>query len=291
MSTVDPRILRAQNEERARRSGLPVMIAVIVGLLHLGLWTLAGYGFGTLYDVARLMSMNQVGDGWESRHDGVPVLFLIGLFGGSFGGFAFTASLSRLRLGPAAFLAPLVTGCFGIALGLALFASQWTPPQAVGEKLGFVEGDAPEPWGFDAWVNYTLPTWLPALVAGLGVLLLIVTVLAASARRRKEKRMAEVIETGRRALGTVSEVRATGTEINDMPYLEFSVAFRDHLGGERWVTKKSVFPPGSVPRPGDPAVVWFVPETVGDQKTIVVGLGPEASEMARGERGVDGNAP
>ncbi|GAA2221671.1 hypothetical protein N1031_02690 [Herbiconiux moechotypicola] len=282
MSTIDPRILRAQKEERSRRSGTAAVIAVLVGAVHAGLWGLAGYGFGGLYDTLRLMSMNQVGDGWDSPYQDVPALFLVGVIAGSILGFVFTGALGRLRLGAAALLGPFVTAFAGIAAGLWLFTPSWTPPQAVGEKLGFLDGDASEPWGFDAWANYTLPTWLPAVFAALAVVLLFVCVLTASARRRKERRMAELVETGRRVPGTVSEVRVTGVEINGLPYLEFTVAFRDHLGAERWVTKKNTFAPGDVPRAGDPAVVWFAPESVGDQKSIVVGLGPEARNAAGG---------
>ncbi|MDO9395993.1 MAG: hypothetical protein Q7T71_05575 [Herbiconiux sp.] len=278
MSTIDPRVARAQKAERGRRSGRSAAAAVVVGLLHLGLWTVAGYGFGELYDVPRLMSINQVGEGWDSRFDGIPVLFIVGIFAGSVLGFVFMGLAGRLLGLAGSVLAPLVTGSFGIALGLLLFQPQWTAPQSYGELSGFLPGDPATPWDTGAWIAYHLPVWLPLLFAALGALLLAVLLLAVSAARRKAKRMAEVIDTGRRVKGAVSEVRPTGTEINGMPYLEFTVAFRDHLGTERWVTKKFAFPPGQLPRAGDPALVWFVPAEVDDQKSIVVGLGPEAAE-------------
>lgn len=277
MSTIDPRIARAQREERSRRNGAASAVAVIAGLIHLGLWALVGFGFGFLYDSMRLMSINQVGEGWSSPYDDVPWLFIVGIVGGSIVGFLFTARLARLALGAAALIGPFVTAFFGVALGLALFHPLWTPPQSFGQKLGFLDGEPAEPWGFDAWLNYSLPDWLPIVFAALGAVLLVVALLTASARRRKEKRMAALIETGRRVRGSVSEVRPTGLEINGSPHLEFTVAFRDHLGTERWVTKKGTFPQGSEPRAGDPALVWFDPERVDDQKNIVVGVGPEAA--------------
>lgn len=69
MSTVDPRALRAEREARAHRSGRNTVTAAVVGIIHLALWALAGYGFVEVGDTFRLMSLNQVGEGWDSQLD------------------------------------------------------------------------------------------------------------------------------------------------------------------------------------------------------------------------------
>jgi hypothetical protein len=282
MSTVDPRITRAEKAEQALRSGRSLAAAVVLGFAHLALWALAGYGFGQTYDSARLSSINQVGPAWQSRFDGeLPWLFIVGITLGAILGFLFTGTLRRFTGGAAALLGPLVTGSFGIALGIALFYPDWTAPQRVGQLLGFLDADPPVEWGVGAWISYWLPVWLPALFAAIGSILLVVTLLVGRAAQRKTKRMLAVVETGTRVEGRVSEVRATGVEISGLPYLQFSVAFRDHAGVDRWVTKKSTFPTASIPREGDPALVWFDPQHVADQSRIVVGLGPDATHTAR----------
>jgi hypothetical protein len=281
MSTVDPRILRAEKEERSRRSGGRIGIVVILGIVHLGLWALAGYGFGMTFDTMRLMAVNQVGDGWDSRFDGVvPIPFIVGVTLGAILGFALTGASGRLLGLAGATLLPLSTGAAGIAIGLALFYPEWTPPESYGQLLGFMPGDAPEPWDTAAWVQYWMPVWLPIVFGVVAAILLIAVVLAASGARRKAKRMTERVTTGRRVAGVVTEVLPTGMEINGMPRLQFTVTFRDLAGVDRWVTKKGNFSPAALPRAGDAAVVWFDPLNPGSEKDIVVGLGPEAAAAA-----------
>ncbi|SDZ04751.1 DUF3592 domain-containing protein [Herbiconiux ginsengi] len=281
MSTIDPRIARAEKANRPARSAGRVAITAVLGIVHVGLWALAGYGFGETFDTMRLMAINQVGDGWDSRFDGtLPLLFIVGVTLGAILGFALTGVSGRVLGLAGATLLPLFTGATGIAIGLALFYPEWTPAESYGQLLGFMAGDAPTPWDTSAWVQYWLPVWLPIVFGVIALVLLVVVVLAASGARRKAKRMAERVTTGRRVAGVVTEVLPTGVEISGMPRLQFTVTFRDLAGVDRWVTKKGNFSPAALPRAGDAAVVWFDPLNPGSEKDIVVGLGPEAAAAA-----------
>ena len=281
MSTVDPRILRAEKQERSRRSGRRVGVVIILGIVHAGLWALAGYGFGQIFDTMRLMAINQVGDGWDSRFDGtMPILFIAGVVLGALLGFAVTGAAGRLLGMAGATLLPVFTGAAGIAIGLALFYPEWTPPESYGQLLGFTDGDASTPWDTSAWIQYWMPVWLPVVFGIAAVILLVAVVLTASGARRKAKRVAERVTTGRKVAGVVTEVLPTGMEINGLPRLQFTVTFRDLAGIDRWVTKKGNFSPAALPRAGDAAVVWFDPLNPGSEKDIAVGLGPEAATAA-----------
>ncbi|MGD8169318.1 DUF3592 domain-containing protein [Herbiconiux sp. P16] len=281
MSTVDPRIARAEKEDRSRRSGRSAGIVTILGIVHVGLWALAAYGFGMTFDTMRLMAVNQVGDGWDSRFDGVlPIPFIVGVTVGAILGFVLTGAAGRLLGLAAATLLPLFTGALGITIGLAIFYDEWTPPESYGQRLGFNPGDAPEPWDAAAWGQYWIPVWLPVVFGVIAAVLLIAVVLTASGARRRAKRMAERVTSGRKVAGVVTEVLPTGVEINGLPRLQFTVTFRDQAGVDRWVTKKGTFSPAALPRAGDAAVVWFDPLNPGLEKDIVVGLGPEAAAAA-----------
>ncbi|WP_223692363.1 DUF3592 domain-containing protein [Leifsonia poae] len=282
MSTIDPRVARADREARAAKGPRSALAGVLVLIVHIALWVAAGYGLGGLLDTFRLMGVNQVGTGWDSAYsDTFSMLWPIAaVFAGSIFGFVVTSRLRRFGLVAAA-LAPFTTGTLGVAIGLALFIPAWTPAQAYGEKVPFLAGDPSEPWGFGSWVAYWMPVWLPALFAVAFLLLLLAALRAGVRAQAREKQMVDLAANGRRVHGTVTESVATGVEIQGMPRIRFTVRFTDTNGVDRWVTKKGTFPPASLPREGDPAVVWFDPLNPGDEKGIVVGLGPDAADTAR----------
>lgn len=278
MSTVDPRIARAQRAERLR-GPRGVVLAIVVGIAHFALWGLAGFGAGQLLDTFRLMTINQVGEGWNSPYRGMPFVFLIGVLGGSVLGFVFTSTLSRHTSLTAAVIAPFLTAAAGLATGLALFSSLWTPPELVGYRRGLL-GAEHEPWDAWAWIHYTLPMWLPMLFAVIAFVLAVSFAVALARSQRKAKVAAELVETGRKTRGSVTEVRSTGVEVHGLPFVHFTVSFQDAAGTTRWVTKKGSFPPEDLPREGDAAAVWFDPLRPDDEHRIMVGLGPDAASVA-----------
>lgn len=281
MSTSDPRVERAERQARAASRPGTVIALVLTAAAHTILWIVAGYGIGILLDTFRLMTVNQVGH-WTSGFDGTPSQLLgIGAIAvGSVLGVYFTGRLGRVGLG-AAMIIPFCTGFLGIALGLVLFIPSWSAPDLIGEKIAFIDGGAPEPWQTDAWVAYYLPFWLPAVVGILFLLSAFAVLCAGRSTRRRRGRMLDIETRGTRVPGVVTEAIATGTEIQGMPRIQFTTRFVDAAGAQRWVTKKSTFPRASAPRAGDPAVVWFDPLAPHDETKIMVGLGPDAAQLAQ----------
>lgn len=94
--------------------------------------------------------------------------------------------------------------------------------------------------------------------------------------RARARRVNEIVSDGIKVPGVVTEVLPTGTEINGMPYLRFTVKFADHNRVERWVEKKGTFPHTALPRAGDPVQVWYDPQDPANTQRIIIGLGPEA---------------
>jgi len=279
VSTVDPRVVREQKQRDAQASPTRWFERIAFLAVHAALWGLAGFGFGFVLDSARLSTINQVGSGWSSPYDdGLMLLGAAGVMLGSFFSFAVTRRLASSGLLVAS-LTPLVSGLLGAAIGAALFIPLWTPPEAVGHQLPFMDGPI-EPWGAGEWIAYLSPYWVPGLLAVLAVGMAIAVAILSRRSRRKRDRMNRLMATGTKASGTVTEVVATGTEVQGMPRLQFTVKFADASGVSRWVTKKANFPPASVPRAGDDAVVWFDPLNPGDETDIVVGLGPDAATEA-----------
>ncbi|MDN4639618.1 hypothetical protein QCD70_05110 [Agreia sp. PsM10] len=180
MSTSDPRVDRAERQARAAARPGNTLLLVLLGAVHAAVWVAAGFGVGILLDTVRLMTVNQVG-GWSSGFDGATSQLLgVGAIGlGSVLGVFLTGRLGRLGLG-AAMIIPFCTAFLGIALGLVLFIPSWTEPDAVGEKVAFIDGGDREPWQSDAWIAYYLPFWLPAV---FGVLLLLAIAAALAATR------------------------------------------------------------------------------------------------------------
>ncbi|SKA84711.1 hypothetical protein SAMN06295879_0644 [Agreia bicolorata] len=281
MSTSDPRVERAERQAAAAKRPGTTIVIVLLGAAHLAVWMVAGFGIGTILDTFRLMTVNQVGN-WNSGFDAVDSQFLAvgAICIGSFLGVFFTGRLGRAGLGGAALIVPFCTGLLGIAIGLLLFIPNWSPPDAIGEKVAFIDGGDTEPWQSDAWVAYYLPYWLPAAFGVLLLLAVVATLAAIRATHRSLVRMKDIESRGTRVPGVVTEAIATGTEIQGMPRIQFTARFRDTAGTNRWVTKKATFPRAATPRAGDPAVVWFDPLAPHDETKIMVGLGPEAAQHA-----------
>lgn len=276
MSTIDPQLARAARAMRSRQNGAGSALAIIVSVLHLGLWGLAGYGFVQIADTFRLMSLNQVGSGWNSELDiGLPIAFMTGVFLGSSCGFLLTGRVAKITGLAAGMIAPAVTGSLGICLGLLLSIQRWTAPQLVGYKLGFSEGEPTSPWDFWEWTAYRLPAVLPGVFGGIALLSLLLLIRAIVVYRTRNQTLQDVVDTGLHVPGIVTEVLPTGSELSGRPYLRFTVQFTDQFGVDRWVEKKGTFLATNVPRLGDHTVIWFDPADPSDVKRIVVGFGPD----------------
>jgi hypothetical protein len=273
MSTIDPRVARAQKAEQSRSSGRSYLIAVIVAVVHTALWGLAGFGGGMILDTFRLMSINQVG-AWDGAYsDTLPWLFFVGVFVGAATGFALTGRVTVVLGGRAGMSAPFFTAFLGLAIGLGTFFPAWTAPQSVGFQNGFIEGDERTAWGVGAWIMYSLPWLLPTVFGVIALLALIGVIRGAVTGRRRVDGIRSMVQTGTRIVGDVSEVVPTGVEVAGNPYVQLTVHYRDAGGTERWVTKRHAFPPTALPRTGDVYTVWYDPLDPANEKKIVIAPG------------------
>ncbi|GAA2253326.1 hypothetical protein GCM10010232_47550 [Streptomyces amakusaensis] len=288
MSTVDPAAERRRRELARSRSrsrsrgrirgrdggrGPALGLGTVLGLLVFGgAWCLFGVGIAD-------MAAYPVGTGYLTE-DTEPANDLPGFFWATFAG-AFAGVLSGL--GP--------RGRLAARIGLNLQGALSTAVVAVGISLGFFFGarsfwtPAPEPgvfvdatglpgeeWGAAAWLAWTSRYWVPALLLCVAVLRIVLSLLYERVRRRREARTREILATGRRTRGEVTEAAATGIEVMGRPQVRFVVKFTDHRGTDRWVTKTGLFDRAAPPRPGDRAVIWFDPAAPGDERAIPVAL-------------------
>ncbi|MFF2024501.1 DUF3592 domain-containing protein [Streptomyces sp. NPDC058171] len=289
MSTVDPVAVRREEARRATapgREGAPPGFGTWAALVgYGGLWALCGFGAADAasYPVASAYLT-------EDRYpvNDTPA-FLWALFGGL---------IAALLLGPSgggrctARHGPSYAAGFahlGGAAGLLYGARrQWVRPPGEGEFVdaaGVVVGS----WGVGPWIAWTARWWVPALLLVVFLLRWVRAVRGHRARQRREARAREVIRTGRRVSGEVTDVSQTGVERAGRSRLDVVVRFTDHEGRVRWVTKRAYFgaDAGRLPRAGDRAVVWCDPLAPGDRRAIPVALcdpGEDVEEsLQRGE--------
>lgn len=272
MSTVDPRVSRAQKAAKAQSSPSAWSLTGAVAVIHVALWALAGFGIASQEDVFRLMSINSV-EAWDSPFENNFWMIFVGVFPAAWLGFYLS---SRLRLHLSALsagIAPFATGFLGLCIGTGLFYPHWTPPQQVGSKAGFGSGAPDVRWDVGAWISYYQPYWLPAIFfVGFLAGLILVLRFNHSAQER-QARILGVVENGTRAVGQVSEALSGNVWVNNSPLVTLTVSYRDLNGQQRWVTKKQVFTPTQVPRVGDTFTVWYDQNDPGNQKKIAMAGG------------------
>ncbi|MGX2996581.1 hypothetical protein JNUCC64_20290 [Streptomyces sp. JNUCC 64] len=276
MSTVDPAAARREEERRRSerdRPGAPLGPSLwAVLLLYGGLWALCGYGaadmaaypLGSVYLSTDLYPVNDTPVFLWAFLAGLVAAPIVRLTGGD-------VCLARRGeyYGPLYFMA---LAYLGVGLGVLFGARErWVRPPKEGVFVdGLGLGD--DEWHTGAWVAWTAQWWVPALLVVVFALRLGWTVHRHAARRRRDARAWEVIHTGLRVPGQVTDSTPTGTEVDDRFEVEFVVLFSDRAGADRWVTKRALFDPGHQPRSGDRAVVWFDPAAPDDQRAILVAL-------------------
>ncbi|MFJ6571660.1 DUF3592 domain-containing protein [Streptomyces sp. NPDC091292] len=263
MSTVDPVAERRRKQRAARERG-PGVGTFIGVVLCAGFWYVCGRGFadaaaypvGTGYLPSELAPPNAT----------PPLLWMlfVGLFGGLITGLSVRATLAE-RTGP--------------LTKIALSSAMTHLPLAAGVLIGARSSWIPAPddrgsWGVGAWLSWTSQYWVPALLVLYVVLRITVSARVRRARTRRESRAREVMATGTRTQGVVTDVTETGAEIRHRPHIRIVVKFTDHEGVTRWVTKSGTVPRPRIPRQGTPATVWFDRSTPSDESAIPIALTP-----------------
>jgi len=215
-------------------------------------WAVAGWsGALGLLDNFRLMSLNRI-DAWGAGAGpaaSLVLFFSLSVMAASSLGFAMLwgggVSLRRMGIG---FRASSLCAALGIMLGSGIAAPSWTPPEAVGQRLPFLDGKA-EPWSEADWVVYYEPYLVPA-VAGIIALVLIVA----------------LFHRGRRVTGVLTRVEFTNVWVMGNPRFTVQVRFPAETGEHEVVTTMvtSLF---QAPSQGSAVQVRYDPQ---DPKTVLV---------------------
>jgi hypothetical protein len=77
--------------------------------------------------------------------------------------------------------------------------------------------------------------------------------------RRKRERLMQLAEHGKRCTGVVVSVEDTGVTINDNPHVKITVRAEPPGEAPFTIVKKATVSRVSIPRPGDPCVVFYDP--------------------------------
>ena len=81
-----------------------------------------------------------------------------------------------------------------------------------------------------------------------------------------------VKQSGVRTEGVVTHVKVTGTKVNGVPRVKFTVRFTDGQGVQRFVQGARLVPYFSSPSEGQTTAVWYDPNDPGNTHKIVVDL-------------------
>ncbi|UOZ02921.1 DUF3592 domain-containing protein [Amycolatopsis sp. WQ 127309] len=257
--------------ENPRRTGRRLWLLGVPTTLA---WAVAGWsGALGLLDTFRLMSLNRV-DAWGA--DAGPAVSLVLFFSlsvtaASSLGFAmlWSGGVSLGRMG-AGFRASSLAASLGIALGSGVAIPSWTRPEAVGQRLPFLDG-APEPWSDVDWVVYYEPYLVPA-VAGLVALVMVVVLLRAFLTTAEADDRAQALaQRGRLVTGQVTHVEFTNVWIMGNPRFTVHVRFPAETG-ERTVVTTMVTPVMQSPARGTKVRVRYDPQ---DPGAVVVEPDPD----------------
>ena len=262
--------------ENQRRTGRGLWLLGVPTTLA---WAVAGWsGALGLLDTFRLMSLNRV-DAWGA--DAGPAVSLVLFFSlsvtaASSLGFAMVwsggVSLGRMGVG---FRASSLAAFLGIALGSGVAIPSWTRPEAVGQRLPFLDG-APEPWSDVDWVVYYEPYLVPA-VAGLAALVMIVVLLRAFLLTAEADDRAEALaQRGLLVTGHVTHVEFGGVWVMGNPRFTVHVRFPAETG-ERTVVTTMVTPVMQSPACGSTVRVRYDPR---DPDAVLVE--PDPADNAAG---------
>jgi hypothetical protein len=98
-----------------------------------------------------------------------------------------------------------------------------------------------------------------AVFLAIPLLLAVIGFIIEGRRRRREAAMARFKEIAQRADGVIAAVNDTGVTINENPQVRLIVNYQrpDHIAAQ--AEKKLVVPRLSIPRPGQPVIVWYDP--------------------------------
>jgi hypothetical protein len=95
----------------------------------------------------------------------------------------------------------------------------------------------------------------------VGLVMIVVTTLAIASRKRKQQEAEDIqfMQSAPMVTGVVTALRDTGQTIDDDPRAEITISYTRLGGTPEQATVTQIVPRLAVPRPGDPAAVWYDP--------------------------------
>jgi hypothetical protein len=287
VSTIDPveaQRVRAERLKGSRRAAFEVGVGLL-GLVAAGV--LGGYAMASFLDPFRVMVLNSVYSGWESR---MPPWFATAFP-------AIVASTlavwlhswaSRRYLGRrgAAAGEPLVLWLIGFAAGSWFGGLSFTDPDAVGVSPDPVF-DTSTRWGVGAWIVYHAWWWGPTLATLLLPAVIVGRIAGRARRRRREALIAGLLVAGRRTPGEVTAAPSPPSEAADRYFGSWTVKFTDLYGQNRWVTRSSAFSVATPPRVGDTVTVLYDPNAPGDTTRILLARDNDTRQEGHLDRASD----
>ena len=151
-------------------------------------WAVVGWsGALGILNGFRLMSLNRI-DAWGAdagSEMSLVLFFSLSITLASSLGFAMLwgGGMAPHRMG-VGFRASSLAAALGLALGTGAAIPSWTPPEAVGQRLPFMDGK-PEPWSDVDWVVYYEPYLVPAVSGLVALGMIVVLLVRASSRTRR----------------------------------------------------------------------------------------------------------
>jgi hypothetical protein len=93
----------------------------------------------------------------------------------------------------------------------------------------------------------------------IGLVMIVVSTLVIASRKRKEREAEDIqfMQSASMATGVVTAMRDTGQTVNDDPLAEIAISYTRLDGNPAQATVTQIVPRLAVPRPGDPATVWY----------------------------------
>ncbi|SEF38421.1 hypothetical protein SAMN05421837_12152 [Amycolatopsis pretoriensis] len=239
-------------------------------------WAAAGWsGALGLLDGFRLMSLNRV-DAWGADANpevSIMLFFAAAITVASSLGFAMmwaaVPSVDRMGTG---FRVSSLTTALGVALGSGVAIPSWTPPEAVGQRLPFLDGKA-EPWSDVDWVVYYEPYLVPAVSALVALVLIVLLLQAFLTEAESDDREQALRHRGREVTGFVTHVEFTDVWVMGHPKFVVHVRFPAETG-ERTVVTTMVTPLFQAPCRGSAVRVRYDPQ---DPEAVLVEPDPTGS--------------
>ena len=100
-----------------------------------------------------------------------------------------------------------------------------------------------------------------AFAAGIVMIVAATLVIASRKRAQQETEDSQFTRSAPMATGVVTGLRDTGETVGNDPRAEITISYTRPDGTSTQVTVTQVVPRLEVPRPGDPAIVWYDPSS------------------------------